>query len=476
MTSQRLRLPRGPASLSSRLLLLTIAFVMVSEVLIYAPSIARFRIDYLDQRIAVAHLATLALEATPDNMVSNELKSELLEHAEAFAIVIAKPGDVRRILAGDMPPQAEALYDLRDRSVPTLLGDAFEVLFRGGDRVIRVIGASQRREGVVVEVVMDESPLRRAMIEYSWRILQLSIIISLFTAAAVYLTLRWMFVRPVRRLVENMMAFRDAPEDPARVIVPSGRRDELGVAQRGLADMEEGLRAALRQQARLAALGAALAKINHDLRNILAAARLVSDRLADSTDPRVKRMAPTLIGSIDRAVALCTQTLDYARDEPPVPARQRFALGPLIDEAAAVAAMLAGDKAAVESAVAPETIADADRDQLFRVLVNLMRNAAEAGARRIRVTASQTGDAAPLVIEVADDGPGIPDKARQRLFQPFAGSARAGGTGLGLAIGREILAAHGGSLELAASSQSGTVFRLTLPPPVERPAARRAAE
>src|SRR5882672_9715439 len=101
--SQR-RLPSGLYGLSTRLLVLTIAFVMLAEFLIYTPSIARFRADWLRERIAVAHLAALSLEATPDHMVSEDLKTQLLAHAAAHVIIIAKPGDVRRVLAGDMPP------------------------------------------------------------------------------------------------------------------------------------------------------------------------------------------------------------------------------------------------------------------------------------------------------------------------------------------------------------------------------------
>ncbi|MCH7795026.1 MAG: sensor histidine kinase, partial [Proteobacteria bacterium] len=78
MTGKKLSLPPLAESLSARLLLLTIAFVMLAEVLIYAPSIGRFRLVYLEERLAAAHLAILALEATPDQMIGEDLKRELL--------------------------------------------------------------------------------------------------------------------------------------------------------------------------------------------------------------------------------------------------------------------------------------------------------------------------------------------------------------------------------------------------------------
>lgn len=451
------------------------AFVMLSEVFIYLPSIARFRLDYLAQRISAAHLATLALEATPEHMISDALRVELLHHAAAYAIIIARPGDVRRVLAGDMPPAAEALYDLRTTTMLDAIGEALMTLAQGDGRVIRVVGASPKDERVVVEVLLEEAPLRRQMIAYSWRILQLSVIISLVTAALVYLSLQWLMVRPLRRIADNMVAFREAPEDPARVIRPTTRGDEIGTTQRELAAMEEGLRAALGQQSRLAALGIAVAKINHDLRNALSAASLVSDQLGNSADPKVRRLAPTLATAIDRAIALCSQTLDYVRSGPPAPIRSRFALAELVGEAGGIVGLLTEGRTQWRNLVPADLEIEADRDQLLRVFVNLGRNAAEAGAKEVRIAVSAGDSSDRLAIDVADDGPGLPSKARDKLFTPFAGSVKAGGTGLGLAISREIARAHNGELELAGTSGQGTVFRLSLPA-TEAAETGRAAE
>lgn len=456
------RLPSGLYSLSARLLVLTIGFVMLAELLIYSPSIARYRLDWLQSRIAAAHLAALALEATPSHMVSDELRMQLLHHAGARAIIIAKPGDVRRVLAGDMPPHADAMFDLRDTSISGLITDAYATLFHRRDRILRVIGPSPYEPQDVVEVLVDERPLREGMIAFSWRILGLSIVISLITAALVYLSLQWLIVRPLRRLTSNMVAFRNAPDDPRNVIEVTLRGDEIGLAQRGLAEMEQALRASLRQQGRLAKLGIAVTKISHDLRGILATAQLLSDRLADSSDPKVRQLAPTLIGSVDRAVALCGQTLDYARDDLPPPQRSRFVLAGLVSEVGGVVGLLTGNKTRWVTDVPAEIEVTVDRDQLFRVLVNLGRNAAEAGAHAVRVAARVAPDRG-LTIDIGDDGPGLPSKARDKLFMPFTGSVRAGGTGLGLAIARDLVRGHGGDITLAASSAEGTVFRIEMP-------------
>ncbi|HEX9464971.1 MAG TPA: HAMP domain-containing sensor histidine kinase [Alphaproteobacteria bacterium] len=456
------RLPSGLYGLSARLLVLTMAFVMLAEFLIYSPSIARFRLDWLEGRIASAHLAALSLEATPDHMVSEQLKTQLLAHAGAHAIIIAKPGDVRRVLAGDMPPVADATVDLREGGILSPIAQAYLTLFGNGSKTLRVFGPSPYEAGDLVEVLVDERPLRSGMLAYSWRILGLSIVISLITAALVFLSLQWLIVRPLRRLTTNMVAFRNAPDNPGNVIEVTPRGDEIGLAQRGLAEMEQALRSLLRQQARLAALGTAVTKISHDLRGILSTAQLLSDRLADSSDPNVQRLAPTLIGSVDRAVALCSQTLDYARDDLPPPRRSRFILTGLVDEVGGVVGLLTGNRTRWEKAVPSDIDAMADRDQMFRVLVNLGRNSAEAGARSVRVSA-KAGSGGTLRIEVADDGPGLPPKAREKLFTPFTGSARAGGTGLGLVIARDLVRGHGGDITVAGSSATGTIFAIELP-------------
>src|SRR3546814_4753225 len=144
-----------------------------------------------------------------------------------------------------------------------------------------------------------------AMLDYSERILGLSIVISLIAAGLVFLSLRRLLVVPLTRLIDKMVAFRDDPEDAANVVMPSGRSDEIGVAQRQLHDMQIALRGALKQKARLAALGTGVTKINHDLRNILSTAALLSERLALSDDPEVRRITPRLLDALDRAVDLC---------------------------------------------------------------------------------------------------------------------------------------------------------------------------
>ena len=135
------------------------------------------------------------------------------------------------------------------------------------DDVMRVVGPAPMG-GEFLEIVLDEAPLRKAMLNFSVNILLLSLLISGITAMLVFFTLHYLLVRPMRRITENMIAFRADPENPARVIGDSGRRDEVGTTERELAAMQREIASMLHQKSRLAALGLAVSKINHDLRNL----------------------------------------------------------------------------------------------------------------------------------------------------------------------------------------------------------------
>jgi len=448
-------------SLSVRLLLLTIFFVMLGEILVFLPSVSRFRMNYLESRIAAARLATLALNATPDHSVSQHLSNELLYHVGASGIVLHLPDQTMLMIASDMPPSVDVTYDLRNIGFLEQIGDALATLGRSGDVILRVLGASPKDPSVVVELLLGEGPMRTEMWEYAGRILALSIVISLITAALVFWSVQWLLVAPMRRITLSMMSFRGDPEDASRVMKASVRDDEIGVAERELAQLQETVRQALRHSARLAALGTAVTKINHDLRNILSTARLVSDSLAGSEAPEVKRAVPRLLDAIDRAVALCTGTLNFTREGAPPLKPQRFLLASMVEELADLLELKGGERPLLLDHVPPDLAVEADREQLHRVFMNLLRNAMEAGAQRITISAETPNG--ETVIGISDDGPGLPPKALANLFMPFAGSARPGGTGLGLAIAREVMRAHGGDIVLGESTARGTLFQLTLP-------------
>lgn len=462
MIAEKIKLPSFGRGLSARVLLLTILFVMVSEVMIYAPSIARFRITWLEEKLNMGHLAILTLEATPDFMIDPELEVRLLNHVGARLIALRGADGKNLMLRGPTPPLlVQATIDLADRGYLQAIQDGIDTLSQSRNRVLRVKGFSPRSADVVVDMVLDEWPLRQAMIAYSWRILGLSVVISLITAALVFAALQWLIVRPMRRLTGGMVAFRQDPEEMPPAFGTTKRGDEIGLAEREFAEMQDKVRQALIQKARLAALGTAVSKINHDLRGILATARLVTDRLAESDNPEVKRAAPSLLRALDRAVDLCSDTLNFTREGPPKPVLAPVALRDLVDEVGESLATLLANGKIWQNDVTAEMRVSADRGQLFRVLRNLGENALQAGAARVTIAARLAKTS--IEIEIADDGPGLPAKAIENLFVPFKGSVRHGGTGLGLAIARELLRGQGGDLSLARSDAAGAVFALNLP-------------
>jgi signal transduction histidine kinase len=460
------RLCRG-LGLSGKLLLLTTVFVMIAEILIYVPSIANFRIMWLKDRLAAAHTAALVLDAAPSGMVPESLAQQILDSIGAKSVVM-KTGQQRRLLiANKFSPEVDQDVDVRSIEPMQAIVDAFKTLaFSHSTDLVRAVGPAPRG-GEFVEIVVEEGPLRRAMLEYSRNILLLSLAISVITAALVYVALLYLFVQPMHRITANMTAFRRDPEAPGGIIAPSRRSDEIGVAERELSAMQLDLVTMLQEKSRLASLGLAVSKINHDLRNLLNTAQLFSDRIADLPDPKVQQFAPKLMRALERAIAFCQSTLSYGGAHEPPPDRKPVLLEALVAE---VHETLGLDGAiGWISAVERGVMVDADHDQLLRILLNLTRNAIQALESRapndpardqVRVTGQREG--AVVMIEVSDTGPGLSARARAHLFEAFQASTRTGGSGLGLAISAELVRAHGGEIKLVDGTM-GATFRFTIP-------------
>jgi len=304
------------------------------------------------------------------------------------------------------------------------------------------------------------------MIDYGLRILSLSVLISAVTALLLFTAVQRLMVQPINRVVRHMQAYAQAPEDARRVIDPTANVVELRVAEEALKAMQTQLTGALRQKERLAQLGSAVAKIAHDLRNILTTAQLFADRIEASADPAVARAAPKLVRSISRAVNLCEATLAFGKAEEAPPRLTRFALLPFLEDLLDGEGLATAGRVTCLIQTSPGLMIRADSEQLYRILGNLIRNARQA--------IEQTGQDGTIVLEcgeteadwwisVADTGPGLPLKAREHLFAAFQGGTRAGGTGLGLAIAAELVRGHGGRLDLMRSDARGTEFIIRLP-------------
>ena len=452
-------------SLSGRFLILTIVFVMLAEVLIFFPSVARFREDFLLSRLERAQIASLALLA--DDMIGADLEEELLRNAEVYNVVLRRDSVRQLVLSSPMPRPIDRTFDLREPSALVLIRDAVSRMTEPEPEVIRIIGAPVREAGLLIEVTMPTEGLRAAMFDYGLRILVLSAVISIFTASLLFLAVRVFLVRPIRGVVDHMQRYAAAPEDARRIIEPSAGVTELREAEEALQSMQMELTQALKQKERLAQLGGAVARVSHDLRNILTSAQLFTDRIEMSEDPVVQRMAPKLVNSIARAVNLCETTLAFGKAEEPAPRLTRFVLSSIVVDVIASERLAVGDHDLSFAEDVPATLSvRADPEQLYRVISNLVRNARQAiiatgKSGEISVMARDTDD--HWVISVQDTGPGLPKKAREHLFTAFQGGARKGGTGLGLAIAAELIKGHGGALKLLHSGESGTCFEIRLP-------------
>ena len=455
--------------LSARLLVMTVAFVMLAELLIWTPSVAQYRKAYLEERIARAHLAMIAVGSLSTEDVAPELESELLTQTETYGIVLNLPDQRMLMVGSDMPPTIDVEVSMNGMSMVDWVMAAFATLAQTENRVLRVMGTVPSNPGGGIEIILDERPMRTAMLDYSQRILALSVVISLITATLVFLTLQWLMVRPILNMARVLARFREDPEASNEDPGQSTRTDEIGVAMRELGHMQMQVRAALRQKSRLATLGEAVAKINHDLRNTLATAVLAFDRLAEVDDPEVKRLSPRLYKAISRAVQLCSQTLEYVGASDMTPRRERFHLCELIDE---ISAEMRDDlppfseqaDAAVFrvfNRVPFEISLAADRTQLYRAMLNLAVNAHQAGATSLTVEGA-VEEGGMALISLRDDGPGMPEDIRDRVFEPFA-TAKDGGTGLGLVIVHDIIVAHRGDIRVTGNGPGGVTFEIRLP-------------
>ena len=460
-------LPRG---LSARLLLATALIVVLANVIIVPSFLATRQRQWLGERVAAGELASFVVQAAPQGKVTERLKQQILESAGLVAVGIRSDGVMHSVLApppGREPPTSYRI-DLRRQDPLAFLTAPLQTLLGGGARMVLVVDRPHYRSGELVTVLVPDSPLRSILLADLGELLIGALFTSVMAGGVVYLSLNFFLVRPMQRITRAMERFRADPEDAEARLQPSGRHDEIGRAEAELDRMQQDLRAALASRARLAALGEAVAKINHEMRNMLTSAQIASERLARSGDPAVASALPRLERALDRAVTLATNVLTYGRSEEPSPEARPVPLQAAL-AAAAEDSQLTGPNVCLIAGVDARDQVLADPDQLHRILVNLMRNAREAidgdpGRGGVgKVCAELRREDGTSVIRLADDGPGLPERARTNLFQPFAGSARRGGAGLGLAIARELAQAHGGDLVLVQTGASGTTFDVRLP-------------
>ena len=460
-TAQRIFWPGG---LSARLLVLTVLFVAVAGALILAASLATLEERWLADRATAGASAVLTFNADPTQVLTEKKRQQLRELNGIVAVVVEQDGVRHRY----MPPPEGRTYTLDLRGQPFLqwLTAPVFTLTSGHSGLVRVIANTPNLEGEDhIDVIVADNSLKRQLISYLWRLLGLTLVIAGLAGLGVYVSLNLFLVRPIRRITLAMERFRADPDDPASHIDPSGRRDEVGRAEVELNLMQADLRAALNSRARLAALGEAVAKINHDLRNMLTSAQIASERVAMSGDPEVARAMPRLERALDRAARLTTEVLTYGKSEEPTPNRVVTPLKATVDAAAEDAGLAQAQVKIIGNIKGSDTLL-ADPDQLHRILLNLLKNARQAitsapghkGVIHLDLGHREGYD----ILRVRDNGPGVPERLKESLFLPFMGG-RQGGTGLGLAISRELAQAHGGDLVMTRTGPEGTTFEVILP-------------
>ena len=462
--------PRAPDGLSARLLLLTAAFTLAVEALIMGPNLAAFHERWLRDRLQAAELASVGVEALPYSAVEDDTAAELMRIGGVQAVALTEQGVRRLLLQAPNLPRAPELIDLRQQDNWARLTDPWRTLFGHPDRSLRVQAKPRYRSGDFIEIVTPAQPLKLELKAFLLNSLLVSLLISVTAGALLYGGLALLVLRPLRRVTRSMERFAADPESEAET--PSDRHDEIGRVERELSRMQDEVRHSLRSRARLVALGEAVAKINHDLRNMLTSAQMASERLATSADPQVAKALPRLERALSRAAGLSRNVLEYGKSEEPAPQKTRVVLTKALTLAAEDAGLETDGVRLVKQLPARFAL-EADPDQLYRILVNLMRNARQAieadpgrpPERRGKgaITISALGEDGFCVVRIADDGPGIPPRLAERLFEPFVSSKTSDGTGLGLTISRELAALHGGDLRLIAADAPGAVFELRLP-------------
>jgi signal transduction histidine kinase len=455
-------------SLSAKLLMMTIVFVMIAEVLIFVPSVANFRMRWLEERVNTAAVAALVYVNNETGLLPRKIQDDILMATGAKSIGLKADGVSRLLAIEEMPQKVDRHVYLKQTGVLKSITDAFETLIYGGARSIRVHApiADSAKE---IDLVISDQPLVAAIWVYARNVFVLSLLISLITGGLLFLALNRLLIKPIRDMTANMLKFADTPEDKALVIADSGRSDEIGLAERELGGMQRHLQEALSERKHLADLGLAISKINHDMRNLLAPAQLLSDRLAETKDPLVQRIAPRIMKALDRAVTYSESVMAYGRAKEAAPSRKMVALRPLAADVIELLGLDTESRVEVSNQIGADLMVDADPDQLFRVLANLCRNAVHAMKGepdlrkpcRLTLTGGRMGNTA--LIGVEDSGPGLSDQAREHLFSAFRGSTHSGGTGLGLAIAQEIVHAHGGAIELRGDRDTGAHFEIRIP-------------
>jgi signal transduction histidine kinase len=450
-----LQAPLQSFGLAARVLAVTIGFVLLAMGLFYVTRLTAHREMLLHGKISAVQTTVDAFGLAGATPPPHDLSQKILNSVEVKWMAIETPAGRREFVTSGGPLESVESITTDDISYVESIAATFHALFAAPGTVVKLSAPAQANEAAI-EFAFDETSLSQSLLRVSYNFLTISLTIAAVVTCVLWAALWRMVLQPVRRLTSNIIAFGERPQDASRVIAPTGRGNEIGRAEAALAVMQRSLAHELAQRKRLAELGMAVARINHDLRNILSAAQLISDRLATIPDPLAQRLAPRLVATLDRAIQFCQATLTYGAGRELPPSRRRFDLSELVGQ------VVESGKAEYDAAIdynidiPPRFCVYADPDHTLRVLENLSRNAAQAlmakGAtegrpKAIRFAAIRTDGLA--LVEISDTGPGFPPDQNERIFEPFHKSTSDVGAGLGLAIAADLVTRNGGAIALA---------------------------
>lgn len=433
--------------------------------LLFVPSLADFRYNYLHEKIIAGHTAALATEETDHDFISPDLEQELLKASGLQAVIVIQSGSRQILLRSELPATLLDRVDLKRDSFIEKISDAFQTLTRHSDGVILVIGDSVSDRYDSIEILIPEQPLHLAMIDYMQQTALTNILLIIATGVILFISLHFLVSKPMQQMVSRITNFRMNPTAPLDYqTAVDFKNNEIGMVEAELLRMQQDLQASLREKKNLAAVGEAVAKINHDLRNLLTTAQINSDTLQLVEDKTVQRLLPRIERSLEQAVNLCENTLRFSQKEEEQANPETLLLNELVEEIITIHGLNFRPDMQVTIDIPPNLTVYVDLEHLIRMLTNLIKNSDEAMMQRGSLTIAATADPSSMVhISVIDDGPGIPEALQPNLFKPFLASSKVGGSGLGLAIVLELAELNGGSACLLRSDASGTCFQISLP-------------
>ncbi len=325
------------------------------------------------------------------------------------------------------------------------------------ERLILIGG--EKKEKKEVMIYEDEHPYFNR-----YTLVKCLLAVALFVVTLMALLLLWFrqkFINPLYHTVQAIHRFTDDPNNLMTMLIASDREDEIGFLQRELTRMQVMYRISLKQYQHLAALGAAVTKINHDLKGLLSTALLAGESINKSADPKTRKKIRLFVTIVERTIKLCGQLLSYVREEKKTTFITRVDLNGLLKSLSADLRISAKGETKIRTKLQSTQPIQGDTDNLYRAFRNIGQNAIEAKAKEL--TIKLNGDGKHVHVNFVDDGPGLSIEASKSLFKAFAHSSKVGGSGLGLSISQELIKQHGGSLTLAKSGAKGTTFHCVFP-------------